>query len=116
MNPDVGLFVAEVSGQLVGFVHVLVKEVPPIPIFVPRRYASVDNLAVKSVHRRSGVGRALMKRAEAWATSKGATSIELTVYAFNQPAQDFYRTLGYETLSHHMVKSISGTEPGREDT
>ncbi|MGD2177075.1 MAG: GNAT family N-acetyltransferase [Anaerolineae bacterium] len=113
--PDVGLFVAELEGQLVGFVHVTIKDMPPVPIFVQRRYASVDNLAVRRAHRRGGVGRALMKRAEAWAEARGATSVELNVYAFNQPAEDFYRSLGYNTLSHRMSKSLGTPEPQRKD-
>jgi ribosomal protein S18 acetylase RimI-like enzyme len=107
---DVGLFVAEIHGQLVGFVHVIVKDVLPIPIFVPRRYAVVDNLAVRGAHRRAGIGLALMKRAEAWARSKGAKSVELNVYAFNQSALAFYRALGYEILSHHLCKSLNRTK------
>jgi ribosomal protein S18 acetylase RimI-like enzyme len=112
--PDAGLFVAEVQGQLAGFVHVIVKDVRAVPIFAPRRYAAVDNLAVKRAHHRGGIGRALMKRAEAWAQTKGATSIELNVYAFNQTAQAFYRRLGFETLSHHLCKSLETTEPERK--
>jgi GNAT superfamily N-acetyltransferase len=112
--PDVGLFVAEIQGQLVGFVHAILKEVPLVPILVQRRYASVDNLVVRRAHRRRGVGRALMKRAEAWARAKGATSVELTVYAFNRPAQKFYHRLGYETVSHHVSTSLGTPEPENE--
>jgi ribosomal protein S18 acetylase RimI-like enzyme len=110
LTRDVGLFVAEIEGQPLGFVHVTVRDTPEIPILVPRRYAVVDNLAVKSTHRRRGVGRALMKKAEAWAKAQGATSIELTVYNFNEAGQDFYRELGYETLTHHMTKSLDAPE------
>jgi GNAT superfamily N-acetyltransferase len=112
--PDVGLLVAEIEGQVVGFVHLIVKDVPDIPILMRRRYASVDNLAVRRAHRRRGVGRVLMKRAQAWAWANGATSIELTVYAFNRPAQDFYRRLGYETLSHHVWKPLGTPGPHRK--
>ena len=87
--PHVGLFVAEKGSQVVGLVHVILRDVPAFPIFVPRRYAVIDNLAVASAHRRSGIGSALMKRAEAWARAKGANSVELNVYAFNGPAQGF---------------------------
>jgi ribosomal protein S18 acetylase RimI-like enzyme len=111
---DVGLFVAEEEGELMGLVHVIVRDVPEVPIFVPRRYAFVENVTVRGAHRRRGIGRALMRKAEAWARTKGATSIELSVYAFNRAAQAFYRRLGYETLSHHMLRMIDGTEPGRE--
>jgi GNAT superfamily N-acetyltransferase len=113
--PDVGLFVAEIEGALVGFVHIVVREAPDIPILVPRRYGVIDNLAVEKVHQRSGVGRALMERAHAWAKGKGATSIELRVYAFNQPAMHFYRDLGYQTVSHHMSKPLETAERECED-
>jgi ribosomal protein S18 acetylase RimI-like enzyme len=104
--PDIGLFVADVERTLAGFIQVIVRDVPDTPILVPRRYAVVDNLAVTEEYRRSGIGRALMETAEAWAKAKGATSIELNVYAFNQTAERFYRELGYEILSHRMTKSL----------
>lgn len=108
-SSGVGLFVAQTESRLVGFVHVVIRNVPDISILVPRRYAVVENLAVTEKHRRSGIGLALMERAEEWARAKGATSIELNVYAFNKAAQGFYRELGYEILSHRMTKPLSHT-------
>jgi ribosomal protein S18 acetylase RimI-like enzyme len=105
-SPDVDIFVAETESGLVGFVHVMIRNVPDIPILVPRRHAVVENLAVREEHRRIGIGLALMERAEDWARAKGATSIELNVYAFNDVAQRFYRKLGYETLSCRMTKPL----------
>ncbi len=113
--PDIGLFVAEIGNALAGFVHVIVRDTPEIPIFVRRRYAIVDGLAVRQEHRRSGIGRALMDRARAWAKAKGATSIELNVYAFNEPAQSFYRKLGYEILSHRMSKPLDPSQRRSKD-
>ncbi|MEA3374972.1 MAG: GNAT family N-acetyltransferase [Chloroflexota bacterium] len=111
---DIGLFVAASEGQLVGLVHVIMRDVPDIPILVPRRCGVVDNLAVRKSVRRAGVGHALMARAEAWAVARGATAMELTVYAFNQVAKRFYRRLGYEVLSYRMTKSLEITDPGME--
>jgi GNAT superfamily N-acetyltransferase len=82
---DVGLFVAEMGKSLAGFVHVVIRDTPQIPIFVERRYAIIDSLAVRQEHRRSGIGRALMDEAETWAKAKGASSIELNVYASTNP-------------------------------
>lgn len=107
---DIGFFVAEIEHSLAGFVHVIVREAPEIPIFVPRRYAVVDSLAVRAALRRRGIGRALMDKAHDWSTSKGATSIELNVYDFNQQAMAFYRALGYEIISHRMSRSLDGEE------
>ncbi len=105
-DEDVGLFVAEVGGQLAGFVHVVVRETPPVPVLVPRRVALVDNLAVRSGLRRAGIGRALMEHAHRWARARGATDVELTVYEFNQPAIAFYTSLGYESSSRRMSKRL----------
>ena len=99
-----GLFVAEAEGELVGFVHMVVRDTPDVAIFVPRRYAVVDTLVVRERSRRMGVGRALMERARNWATGSGASEIELNVYEFNEPAMAFYRSLGYRTLSRKMSR------------
>ena len=103
---DIAWFVAELKGQLAGFVHVEMRDTPPIPIVVPRRVAIVDNLAVRQGMRRAGIGRALMQRAEQWARQRGADDIELTVYEFNQAAIAFYRSLGYETSNRRMDKRL----------
>jgi ribosomal protein S18 acetylase RimI-like enzyme len=105
-DEDHGLFVAEIAGQLAGFLHVLAHDTPPIPILVPRRLAVVDNLVVRRDLRRAGIGRALMERAEQWAREQGATEIDLHVFEFNAGAIAFYRRLGYETRTRRMSKGL----------
>jgi len=102
----VNIFVAEIEGPLVGLVHVLIREALDIPIFVPRRYAVIDNLAVKEEFRQRGIGRALMNKAHDWAVAKAADTVELTVYEFNESALAFYRRLGYKPLSRRMRISL----------
>ena len=48
-----------------------------------------------------------MDKMQEWATTKGATSIELNVYEFNKTAISFYERLGYQTLSRKMSKEIT---------
>ena len=48
----------------------------------------------------------LMHKMQAWAIEKGATSIELNVYEFNETAISFYEKLGYRTLSRKMSKEL----------
>jgi len=107
-DDEAGLFVAELEGRLVGFVDVIVRDTVPLPLLVPRRVAIVDNLAVQAGHRRSGIGQALMETAQEWAAARGATSIELNVYAFNQAAIAFYQRLGYQTHSFRLRRPLPG--------
>lgn len=109
-DEGVGLFVAEADGKLVGFIHVIIKETPAIPIFVPRRYAIVDSIFVKPEFQNHGIGRTLMDKMQEWAITKGAVSIELNVYEFNQTAISFYEKLGYHTLSRKMSKDLKMNE------
>jgi GNAT superfamily N-acetyltransferase len=110
-NKDVGLFVSEAAGVVIGFVHVAVWESPPAPIFVLRRYAVVDSLFVHPRLRRTGVGRALMERAQQWAVAQGASEVELTVYDFNDIARAFYERLGYDTRSRRMYLPLEQDSP-----
>lgn len=102
----VGLFLAEVDGTAVGFVHGVIREAPAIPLLVPRRYAVVDSIGVKADYRGRGIGRMLMHRIHAWASAAGASAIELNVHAFNASAIAFYRRLGYEIASQRMSRSL----------
>ena len=100
------LFVAERDGQIVGLVHIFIREAPDIPLMVPRRYGVIDNLAVAKPFRRSGVGRSLIEKAHQWALQQGITQVELGVWEFNKGAMAFYERLGYATTSRKMWKSL----------
>ncbi len=106
-DENIGLFVAEVNKRAVGFVHVVLRDAPAIPILVSRRYAIVDDIGVKSDFRRGGIGRMLMDKAQEWAAAKGASAIELNVHEFNQGAISFYRRLGFDIVSRRMSKSLN---------
>jgi len=105
-NADLAIFLVETEGRPAGFVHVLVREAPTYPLLVPRRFAIIDTLVVSASFRRGGAGKALMRKAEEWAASRGAVAVELNVYEFNQSAQGFYRRMGYTTLSRKMSKPL----------
>jgi shikimate dehydrogenase len=113
-DENAAMFVAEAGDALAGFVHVLVREPAPMPIFVPRRYAVVDGLAVTAAFRHQGVGRLLMDSAQRWAAARGAGAIELNVYAFNETAIAFYRSLGYEIYSVRMSRALAAPTTGRQ--
>ena len=107
-DEGVGFFVAESATQLLGFAYAMIRDTPDIPILIPRRFAVVDTVVVRSAHQRQGIGKMLMNSIQTWALAKGATSIELTVYEFNQGAIAFYESLDYQSLHRRMTKSLDG--------
>jgi len=100
------LFVAEHSEQIIGLIHVLIRESADISLMIKRRYAYIGSVAVAKEFRGSAVGKALMKKAEQWAIQKGVPQFELNVWDFNQGAKAFFQRLGYTTLRHGMWKSV----------
>ncbi|WGV26045.1 GNAT family N-acetyltransferase [Halotia branconii] len=71
------------------------------------RHAHIFLLYVEPEHRRRGVGTALMRYIENWATQRGDRQLGLQVFQSNQPALNLYNQLGYQTQSLWMVKSLN---------
>lgn len=100
-------WVAEKSGRLVGFLHIFERpalEKPP--------EAVLQAMAVDSASRRSGVGRKLVAKAEAWSTDKGYTSISLSSQIDRADAHAFYAGLGFtRAATSHLFRKTLDT-PG----
>jgi ribosomal protein S18 acetylase RimI-like enzyme len=71
------------------------------------RRGHMADLAVAKGVRRTGVGRALMAAAEAWALDQGFDLLSLDVRSTNDAALAFYRHLGYSVDSLTLIKSLS---------
>lgn len=108
------VLVAEENGNLLGAGVVLIRESPLNPVLVPRRYAVIDNLIVRSTARRRKIGQQLMERMHAWAEEKGVDSVELLVYEFNSSAQRLYEKMGYRVISRKMSVSLNRDKPSGE--
>lgn len=105
-NPEALLLVAEHEGMIVGVLTGLVRQNPELPMFVPRRWLLVDNVAVLNAYRRMGLGQALMEQAHAWAQAQSLAAVELTVWEVNEDAIAFYETLGYTTIVRRLWKGL----------
>jgi GNAT superfamily N-acetyltransferase len=100
------LLLAERDGEVLGYIHMALKEIENSMVLRPRRYIKIHDLAVGQIHHRRGAGSALMQAAERWAKEKGVDTIELNVWEFNSGAFAFYQELGYITSMRHMWKRI----------
>jgi GNAT superfamily N-acetyltransferase len=98
-DPDHEIFVSELDGTLVGWVHVYRS-----PLFYGS-FAEIGGLVVDESFRGQGLGRALMEKAEEWARSKGIPEIRLRSGGHRKEAHIFYERIGYEQIKQQKVFS-----------
>lgn len=98
-------FLAEQGNTAVGFITAHILK-PQNPVLQPLTICRISSVAVNDGYRGRGVGRALMRRAEAWGAGLGATDFRLTVWKFNETAFRLYEELGYEVRAFELGKRL----------
>lgn len=83
--------VAEVDGEVVGHLDIIVSEERPLG-----RFLFLDVLMVHKAHRRNGVASALIKEAEKIAKRKDLEFMLVKPEAYEGPSGMTYRSLGFE--------------------
>ncbi|WP_230203662.1 GNAT family N-acetyltransferase [Bacillus massiliigorillae] len=101
------IIVARLEDEVVGFAVMERIESPAFDSLVPRAFAYMNDFGVKNNNQRNGIGRALFKACVTWAKVKGASSLELNVWEFNEKAMSFYESFGMETISRKMSLSFT---------
>lgn len=74
-----------------------------------RRTAFIYDIRIDDEHRGTGLGRATLAAAEAWAREKGAERLGLHVFGDNDVARRLYRTSGFVETSVQMSKALEPT-------
>jgi ribosomal protein S18 acetylase RimI-like enzyme len=105
-KPDKEIIVAELASEVVGVAMIEMKQSPSFEALVPRSYAYLNELAVASAFQRQGIGRQLYKASLAWAQERGAASLELNVWEFNERAMRFYASVGMSTLNRTLSANL----------
>jgi GNAT superfamily N-acetyltransferase len=107
---DQQLFVADEGEAVAGWVHVLLAEYVDAEPFVV-----IGGLVVSPDHRREGIGRALMERAEAWASEQGCAIVRLSSTITRHGAHRFYERLGYTIIKtqYSFIKPLDASAAAR---
>jgi GNAT superfamily N-acetyltransferase len=100
------LLVADEDNEVIGYVLILMRDAPELPIFIRQRWGVIDGLVVAPERRRRGVATELMRAAEGWIKSAGASWLELSVYDVNEEARAFYEASGYAPMIHRLRKAL----------
>lgn len=91
-NPKFGVLLAEVSGDVVGYVSYTWQ----YGIWLGATFMQVDDVYVWDTYRGRGVGEALMKKAREIALLHNVPRLKWEVEATNEGALRFYQRLGVE--------------------
>lgn len=92
------------TSRLLGFVVLMICELPTSFVCRARRFVEIDKLAVRAEARRGGVARALLAEAFAWARARGFGCVEVAVNEFNTGAIALYEEMGFETVLRRMMR------------
>jgi GNAT superfamily N-acetyltransferase len=100
------LLVALVAGEVVGYAHAEVQELPVTPYKRASALLHLHAMGVTAAHRGHGVGRALLTAVRDAAAARGLTGVSLDVYAFNTAGRAFYEREGFVVLHERLVSQI----------
>lgn len=84
------VFVADVSGKVVGYVHII-----KFNTLYYKSMANIQGMVVAKEHQRKGFGKQLMNAAEDWARERDIEMIRLNSGFVRPEAHEFYRAIGY---------------------
>ncbi len=76
--------------------------------FVGRPGIYLEDLFVRPAARRNGIGRALLRHLAGLCTQRGYGRLEWAVLDWNQPAIDFYQSLGAVPMNEWTVFRLAG--------
>lgn len=100
------VFVAETSGQVVGWIHGAEHE-----FLVAGRIGEICGLVVAEGQRTSGVGRRLVEAVEQWARGRGLDQVSVRSNVARTESHPFYEKVGYTRLKTQHVYRKSLTLP-----
>ncbi len=101
------VLVAEVDGAVTGFVSVWTRYRSSEPNDDAAEHGLVSDLVVSAKHRGRGIGRALLRAAEARARQAGADTLRVAVKAGNTSALSLYSGEGFQTLEIYLEKRLA---------
>ena len=102
---DKQLYVAKISGTVVGYALLLVREVAH-PGVVNRKVMRIDEICVEESCRNRGIGQEMMAEVCVLAKAFGCTDLQLGVYPQNDAAVAFYQKCGFTIRSIDMLRKV----------
>ncbi len=97
-------FLAEIEHQPIGVLRTV--EAAASPFLVPDRYCYVSSVYVRPDHRRHGVLRELLARAQTWCQQRGLGEMRLHSVGTRETATAVWDALGFEVVEQVRVRKV----------
>ncbi|MBD2358839.1 GNAT family N-acetyltransferase [Tolypothrix sp. FACHB-123] len=94
---------AEYAGQAVGFALFF----PNYSTFLTKPGIYLEDLFVLPEYRRQGIGKALLTKLAQIAVERNCGRLEWSVLDWNEPAQNFYRSMGASILDDWRICRVT---------
>lgn len=108
-NPVIRVLIAEWDGQPAGFALYFFN----FSTFVGRAGLYLEDLFVRPALRSHGIGRALLRALARIARDRDCGRMEWAVLDWNEPALNFYRSLGARPMKEWIVHRLTPAEIGK---
>jgi GNAT superfamily N-acetyltransferase len=103
-RPAAEVILAKIGGQPVGFALFFTT----FSTFVGRPGIWLEDLFVDPVHRRAGIGKALLREVASIALRRNCGRLEWSVLDWNQPAVSLYRAMGSTAMTEWTTQRVAG--------
>lgn len=103
-RPAAECILAQVDGEPAGFALFFTN----YSTFLAKPGLYLEDLFVKPAHRGRGVGKSLLLHLARLANARGYGRMEWTVLDWNQPAIDFYESLGARRMREWQICRLAG--------
>jgi ribosomal protein S18 acetylase RimI-like enzyme len=100
------IFVAEIDGQIVGFISLSIENKNDVLIVKKEDVIYISDTSVLPEYRNRGIGRGLLAKAYEFAKGKNVRFVKLIVFAGNTTAKLLYEKDGFKDYEVTMLKEI----------
>ena len=106
------IYVAEVDGEVRGFVTA--EQWAPPPVFDDRPGVFIDEIYVDPDYRRAGIGTRLVDAVKDWAEELGVHQVRAGIVARNEAGAAFWRSIGADAVSQTFAIALEREEKKEE--
>ncbi|MES2780778.1 MAG: GNAT family N-acetyltransferase [Bacteroidota bacterium] len=106
-DPQCRIFVAQLNGDTIGYIMVLIKEIQENAFHYSYRIMHIDQISVSKIHQKTGVGSMLMDKVEELAKELSIARLELDHLHINTKAATFFRSKTYMPYKEKLFKTLN---------